>query len=389
MTMLKKTLFIAFLFCFQAILIYSQIFEPVKPVMILKKQDGAIQSLAFSPDGKLLASGSKDKTCQLWSYPEGKPLNTIAGYVTGVQSLLFTPDNQFLCMAVDKYIRVFKLSGEMVYSHQFSQTQLWSMAYNSTTNQFSAGNYEKVAKTIDFNTGKVVKSFTGHTKNMLAVAFSPNGKYLTSGSLDQTVKIWDLASNKELFTYTGHFGNIFSVCFTPDSKKLISASEDKTIRIWDVTTGEWLKTLSGHDEAIAQVVVTPDGNYILSASADATVKLWDILSGECIHTFEGHKEIVYSIAVTPDGKAFASGSNDKTILIWKLAPDIFAEHYFAKEMEDEANASGLFEPRKDGETKADYKTRQAKADEFRKTLIEKYYQKYMNEIRGKLPQTIK
>lgn len=378
-----KKILSAIVFLYFNTAIFSQLNYSPEPVRILKSPNGGILSLAFHPNGTILASGMEDKTCDLWSFPEGKVLNSLTGFTFGVQALLFNPDGTFLCASGDRTIKIYKTPAEYINTYQSSATQVWSMAFNPKYNGLVAGSYDKSIKMIDFATGKAQGLFTGHVKNALAVAFSPDGKLMASGSLDQTIKIWDVETRKVLQTGTGHGGNIFSVLFTADSKKVISASADNSIRIWDVATGKTEINLLEHAKAVVGLAISPDGAYLLSASYDADVKLWDIARGEVVTTFSGHKLPVTTVAFHPQGKFFASGSQDKTIMIWEINPDVFAYRYFQNEIDQETSQSPFFAPKGKDEPKADYKARQDKAEAFRQELVKKYYERYLKEIKGK------
>lgn len=363
---------------------WGQVFGDQKPIKIWKKQSGSILSLAFQPDGKALASGSDDKTCVLRNFPDGTVLNTITGYTNGVQSVFYTPDGTYFCTGSNKYIKIYKPGGEYVNTYGGPATFIWSLAYNPVINQVVAGSYEKNIRMVDFSAGKLSFSFVGHLKNALAVAISPDGKILASGSLDQTIKIWDLTTKKLLKTCEGHGGNIYSVVFTFDSKKIISASNDNSIRIWDVETGKTIMNLNEHVKGVSCLALSPDGNYLVSGSYDTTIKLWELSSGECIHTFSGHSDAVNAVAFHPESKFFASGSSDKSILIWELKPELFVEHYYPKEFESEISNSILFASKRKDETKADYKIRQEKAEAFKISIITRYYNQYLSDIKGKV-----
>jgi WD40 repeat protein len=357
----------------------AQVLEPQTPYKILKKQDGSVASVAFSGNGQLLATGSDDKTCVIWSFPDCKEATSIAGLNMGIKGLVFMPDNQSLCLILDRFVRTFKTSGQPVSSFAASTTGLFSLALNPVTMQISVGSYEKAVRLFDYTTGKSTFTSFAHKQNVLAVAFSSDGKLLASGSLDQTIKIWDVATTKELYTLTGHFGNIYSLAFTPDSRKLVSSSADKTIRLWDIASGKWIRTFTGHEDLVVSVAVSPDGQEILSGSYDHSAKLWNISSGECIFTTDKHNDAVLAVAFHPSGKYFATASKDKSTMIWELRPEIFAAFYYPAEINAEAEASGLFAPKSKSEQTADYKKRQEKANAFKAGLIEKYYQKYLSE----------
>ncbi|OBQ21923.1 ribosome assembly protein 4, partial [Anabaena sp. AL93] len=172
-------------------------------VNTLKGHEGYVRSVGFSPDGKKLASGSKDKTIKIWDVTTGKVLNTLKGHESEVWSVRFSPDGQ----------------------------------------QLASGSNDKTIKIWDVTTGKVLNTLKGHESEVISVGFSPDGKKLASGRNDKTIKIWNVTTGKLLNTLKGHESEVRSVGFSPDGKKLASGSKDKTIKIWDVTTGKVLNTL--------------------------------------------------------------------------------------------------------------------------------------------------
>lgn len=363
---------------------YTQTFKDQTPVKIIKNQEGAILSLAFQNDGKILASGSEDKTCILWSYPDFKLIKTLTGHYSGVQSILYTPNGKYICTTGDRTIRIYSISGDFIKSYGGIPTYIWSISYNAKINKIICGSHDKNIRIVDFANGKLSEPLSGHTKNALAVTYSPDGKLIASGSMDETIRIWDVATKNTIKILPGHGGNVFAITFTSDSKKVISSSNDNTIRIWDVDSGKTIFNLLGHTKGVSCIALSPDNSYLLSGSYDSTIKLWDVNSGECIYTFTGHKDAVNTVTFNPDGTTFASGSSDKTIQIWEIKPEIFVEHYYLKSFEDECSQSGLFAPRGKDETKDNYKIRVDKGVSFKKELIQKYYQIYLKENKVKI-----
>lgn len=360
---------------------YAQsIFDP-SPFKILKKE-GAVLSLAFQPDGKAILVGSEDKKCVLWSLVDGKEIFSLPGLIGGAKACAYTADNKYFLVAADRSVRIYYPNGEFVNQKGGPATDIWSFSVNQTTNKIAFGSYDKNIRITDFTNGKLT-TITGHTKNALAVKYSPDNKLLASGSLDQSVRIWDAVSLNPLFTFSGHGGNIFDLVFTPDSKKLLSASDDNSIRIWDLESQKFEKNLLGNAKAILCLAVSPDGYYLLSGSFDGALMLWDIVRGENIYTFHEHTGAINALAYSTDGKCFASGSADKSVLIWELKPEMFIEKYFSAEMKDEMDKSGLFVSKAKEETKDAYKIRLSQSDTLKTALIDKYYSKYLAEIKGK------
>ena len=239
--------------------------------------------VAFSPDGKQLASASDDATVRLWDAATGAALQTLKGHGYRVTSVTFSPDGKQLASASDD-----------------ATVRLWDAA-----------------------TGAALQTLEGHGRGVTSVTFSPDGKQLASASDDATVRLWDAATGAALQTLKGHRDAVTSVAFSPDGKQLASASDDATVRLWDAATGAALQTLEGHGRRVTSVAFSPDGKQLASASAsasgDATVRLWDAATGAALQTLEGHGRRVTSVAFSPDGKQLASASGDATVRLWDAA----------------------------------------------------------------------
>ena len=141
---------------------------------------------------------------------------------------------------------------------------------------------------------------------VLSCCFSPDGMEILSGSLDNTIKLWDKGSGKMLKSFEGHSNSVMSVAFSPDGQSILSGSSDKTIKLWDKGSGKMLKSFEGHKDSVRSVAFSPDGQSIISGSWDNTIKLWDKGSGKKLKSFEGHSDYVMSVAFSPDGQSILS-----------------------------------------------------------------------------------
>jgi WD40 repeat protein len=195
-----------------------------------------ITVLAFSPDGKTLASGAYDQTVRLWEIATGKELQVLKDPTGAMARIAFSPDGKLLATA----------------SSDFT-IRLWEVA-----------------------TGKILSVLKGHSDVVDALAFSPDGQILASGSSDDTIKLWEISSRKLLTTLTGHTIRINSLAFSPDGKLLVSGSNDWTVKLWEIPSGKELKTFEGNTSQVLTVSFSPDGQTIASLNGDQTIKLWKI-----------------------------------------------------------------------------------------------------------------
>ncbi|MBT9156007.1 MAG: hypothetical protein DDT37_00982 [Firmicutes bacterium] len=246
---------------------------------VLRGHEDAVDSVSFSPDGRLLASGSKDQTVRLWEVSTGKELSILRGHEDPVSPVAFSPDGRLL----------------------------------------ASGSEDKTVRLWEVSSGKELSILRGHEWYVDSVAFSPDGRLLASGSWDNTVRLWEVSSGKELSVLRNHCNYVISVSFSPDGRLLASGSRDETVRLWEVSSGKELSALRGHEDTVTSVSFSPDGRLLASGSQDKTVRLWEVSSGKELSVLRGHERGVDSVAFSPDGRLLASGSWDNTVRLW-LSP---------------------------------------------------------------------
>ena len=291
--------------------------ETLSLLRTLTGHTSSVFSVAFSPDGQTVASGSDDKTIKLWNVATGQEVRTLTGHTASVFSVAFSPDGQTVASGSDdKTIELWNVAtGQEVRTLTGHTASVFSVAFSPDGQTVASGSDDKTIELWNVATGEAVRTLTGHTDAVESVAFSPDGQIVASGSEDKTIKIWDVAKDQKVRTLKGHKDYVASVAFSPDGQTLASGSADGTIELWNVATGQEVRTLIGHTEK-GQIVVafSPDGQTL--ASCGQTIELWNVATGKAVRTLKGHTRWVYSVAFSPDGKTLASGGYDEMIMIW-------------------------------------------------------------------------
>lgn len=298
----------------------------------LSGHEDAILSVGISPDGQTLVSGSYDKTIKVWDRNNGKELRTLTGHSNRIWQIAVSPDGQNIASgSTDATIKIWNLgSGKLLQTinngDSGANSSVSSIAFSPDNQILASGGYEpqrNIIKIWDKNTGKEVRSLTGHTNYVNSVAFSADGKTLASGSSDRTVKLWNPNTGELLRTLSGHSDFVTTVASSSFGQIIASGSGDKTIKIWNAKTGELLRTLEGHTNTVRSVAIDPYAHILASGSDDGTIKIWNLYTGQMLHSLEVRNRqrqpvIINSLAFSNNGQ-FLISSAGANVNIYQVA----------------------------------------------------------------------
>ncbi len=257
-----------------------------------RRHSGVVHAVAWSPDGKYIASASEDQTVQVWNMKTGRKVYLHRDYAGIVYAVAWSPDGK-----------------RIAYANHDHTVQVWPIVPGEGIRAF-ANRWLKFL-------GLVTSTQHGHAGEVHVVIWSPDGQYLASAGNDHTVQVWDAATGESFFTYGGHSDTVYTLAWSPNGKRIASGGNDHTLRVCDVTSGRKVFTKRNRSNIVLGVAWSPDGRYIASGGSDHKVRIWDAASGGNVLTYRGHSDTVYAVAWSPGGKHIASGSGDQTVQVWE------------------------------------------------------------------------
>ena len=275
----KKLQFLTFTLLLASIILLPTGVATAQLKATLEGHTDNVWSVAFSPNGKMLASASWDQTVRIWNVNTGRLLHTLTEHTNEVLSVAFSPDGNTLASA--------DWDGTM---------HLWNP-----------------------RNGTLKRTLTGHAGGVTSVAFSPDGRTLASGSADRTVRLWNPNNGKLKRTLIGHTNTVDAVAFSPDGDILASGSRDTTVRLWNPNNGKLKRTLTGHTDEVQRIAFSSDGDILASGSRDTTIRLWNPHTGRVKQILTGYTDGINPVAFSPDGETLLIGG--RGISVWSTQTD--------------------------------------------------------------------
>ena len=283
---------------------------------------GSVRTLAYSPDGTLLASGSGDGVVRLWDRETLRCVAALGGAEQNpaVHSLAFGPDGASLVSVLaDRSVRVWDVaSRQAVRRLPGHPSSGFALALDPGGEWLARGSEDGRVLLLSLETPGEERALEGHSAAVEALAFQPVSPLLASASRDGTVRLWESVSGGVLEVLDGQHGAVFAVAFLPEGTSLASGHGDGTILLWDLKRREARAELAGHEGRVHALAFSPDGERLASASIDGSARLWETASGRQLLALDGHQGVVHAVAFRPDGSELATGGWDQTIRLWDV-----------------------------------------------------------------------
>ena len=296
-------------------------------VMLVLHHDAEVWSVAYSPDGKRIATASQDKTAKIWDATTGQLLLTLMGHTASVNGIAYSLDGKRIATTSDDHTaRVWDAAtGEELLTLSGHTDWVYRIAFSPDGARLVTTSNDETARVWGAQTGKELLTFTRHGDVVFDAAFSPDGKRIATCGFDGTVRIWDSNSGEELLVLpiekeTPVKLAPHGVAFTPNGKFVAVASNGVAAKMWDATTGKLvLSNNPGSPQSLLDITFNSDGKLAATADFDKKAEVWDTITGRVLYTLSGHSDVINGVAFSPDGTRLATASWDHTVRVWDIA----------------------------------------------------------------------
>ena len=300
-----------------------------RELLVYRGHTKPVRTIAFSQDGKSIASAGGDPAIRIWDPATGKDIRQIpvnAGEKENdyVARCAFSPDGKSIAVASGPVVEIFEVATGNRQRKLEGHTQtVFSVTYSADGHALASASGDHTVRIWDTRTWKDPQVIAAHAASVLQVVFSPDGKSVATcgAGTDKAAKIFDLAKegrDPQVFLEKSQNG-VHCIALSKDGRTLATGGYDHVIRLWDVATAHVIRTIQGHSDQINSVAFSPDGSELASGGADQTVRLWPIGIVEQQREYLGHQNYVWSAAYSPDGSRIVSASADNTVKVWDTA----------------------------------------------------------------------
>jgi WD40 repeat protein len=288
----------------------------------LEAQSSPANALAFSADGRYAAIASADKTVRIYDVDAGREVRRCVGHTASVWAVAFSPDGtRILSGGKDNSVRLWDVeTGRELKKLEGHIDMVTAVAFAPDGRRAISTGYDHEAILWDLEKSLQIETFKlqgAELRYMNASVFAPDGYHVLICA-EKSMHLFDAKTGKLVRSFTGHSAAVVCAVFSRDGKQILSGSDDRTMRLWDVETGKQLQGFNGHDNSVKSVAFSPDGKHVLSGSTDATVRLWEIDTAKEVKVFKKHAEPLVAVTFTDQGRQTLSGSRDAQILPWVL-----------------------------------------------------------------------
>jgi WD40 repeat protein/serine/threonine protein kinase len=313
--------------------------DPLEPPKFraLEGHSAAVRAVRFSPDGRLLVSGSQDNSVKVWDVPTLKTLKTLRGHAGWVRSCAFSPDGHNVLSgshdhlakvwSIDGYEEIRVLQGRVLEGHADS---VLAASFSPDGRRILTASRDRTARAWDRDTGQELHTYEeGHEFLASNAVFYPNLQRLLTSAVDNTVRGWDVSTGTQTMWFE-HTGRSAALALSHDAKLILTGGDDKSAKLWDGETGKLVRSLPEHSADVTAVAFAPDDRTIFTGDNNGRGRLWSV-DGRELARLNGHTRKVVAAQFTPDGQRVLTASGDNTVAQWNVAdgrelPELVLKH---------------------------------------------------------------